>query len=130
MEVSEFIFMEFDDDFSWSYTDDNTSSESSYSDDTPIPCNTSARIMDSTCALCSNLVESKNLLKETFHMGTHAFSRRNIEGLVIMPIKYICLIRNDPIINKEFRHILVIPNQTDFRDIHPELYALNKIINA
>lgn len=121
--------MEFDNDF-WSYSSDEPSEQSSYSDDTPIPCDTSARIMDSSLAFCSSLIESKNLLKETFHMGTHAFSRRNIEGLIIMPLKYICLIRNDPIINKEFKHILVLPNQTDFRDNHSELYALNQIINA
>lgn len=121
--------MEFDNDF-WSYSSEPSTEQSSYSDDTLIPCSTAATIMDSSCAFCSNLIESKNLLKETFHMGTHAFSRRNIQGLLIMPIKYICLIRNDPIINKEFRHILVIPNQTDFRDKHSELYALNDLINA
>lgn len=100
-----------------SHTTNLNDSHVSFKTPLPIP---QIDIPDPSIAICHSLEQSQELIKKQFGVDPNHLRTSDINGLVIIPIKDLNLIRKDTRNHRIFHHILVFPFGENFDLVHTD----------
>lgn len=91
---------------------------------------TNIQIAEQSIAFCTDVEEAKTLVRRTFGSISKRTKDRKYNGIIVLPLDDITLIRKDTRNRRKAKMLVVVPGFEGFNDAHPDFAQAINILNS